>query len=288
MVVLNVKRLNESLFLFETKLDEKVYDVLSQIVTLQNGRLKVQRAASHMQDLCQHGVTRPVQARGLLDEQIQELRLSEESEFVPEGGSQNNPDPTLQRTGQQPSEAMKSLLERTAAEAVAKIGKENVQAGVPMEMGRVTEAMDVLRGAVNIVFPMGLPEHDPLRMELENREELAGSQASKEVLDPAQAVLWFASKELMPGQCLKDFLGKNEKTKVVVKLTTRSAGQPPREPVFSEAEQARLMMANHQRREELAALDKAAQDDDSYLNSQWADPNSLKRKMQGVNAINWK
>lgn len=43
-----------------------------------------------------------------------------------------------------------------------------------MEM--VKEALDQLRGAVMIVYPMGLPPHDPIKMEFEHREDLSGTQ----------------------------------------------------------------------------------------------------------------
>jgi hypothetical protein len=44
----------------------------------------------------------------------------------------------------------------------------------------------------------------------------------KEVVDFAQGTLWFSSKELVRGKKLKDFLGgANEKSKVIVKLSTR-------------------------------------------------------------------
>lgn len=43
-----------------------------------------------------------------------------------------------------------------------------------MEM--VKEALDQLRGAVTIVYPMGLPPHDPIRMEFDEREDLTGTQ----------------------------------------------------------------------------------------------------------------
>lgn len=45
-------------------------------------------------------------------------------------------------------------------------------------MGMVKEALDLLRGAVMIVYPMGLPPHDPIRMELEDKEDLAGTQVN--------------------------------------------------------------------------------------------------------------
>lgn len=43
-----------------------------------------------------------------------------------------------------------------------------------MEM--VQDALDQLRGAVMIVYPMGLPPYDPIRMEFENKEDLSGTQ----------------------------------------------------------------------------------------------------------------
>lgn len=40
----------------------------------------------------------------------------------------------------------------------------------------VVEALQILKGAVTIVYPMGLPPHDPIRAELENTEDLSGTQ----------------------------------------------------------------------------------------------------------------
>lgn len=43
-------------------------------------------------------------------------------------------------------------------------------------------------------------------------------QASKEVLDEEHTSLWWANKELGHEKTLKDYVGNNEKTKIVVKL----------------------------------------------------------------------
>lgn len=43
-------------------------------------------------------------------------------------------------------------------------------------------------------------------------------QASLQVLDESTAQLWWAGKELQRGKKLQDFIGKNEKTKLIVKL----------------------------------------------------------------------
>ena len=43
----------------------------------------------------------------------------------------------------------------------------------------VKEALDILRGAVTIVYPMGLPPHDNIKMEFENNEDLSGTQVCR-------------------------------------------------------------------------------------------------------------
>lgn len=45
----------------------------------------------------------------------------------------------------------------------------------------VQEAIDLLRGAVTIVYPMGLPPHDVICQEFDNTEDLSGTQSSLEV-----------------------------------------------------------------------------------------------------------
>lgn len=54
--------------------------------------------------------------------------------------------------------------------------QKQVQANICVTMEMVKEALDQLRGAVMIVYPMGLPPHDPIRMEFEDREDLCGTQ----------------------------------------------------------------------------------------------------------------
>lgn len=54
--------------------------------------------------------------------------------------------------------------------------QKQVEAGVCVTMEMVKDALDQLRGAVMIVYPMGLPPYDPIRMEFENKEDLSGTQ----------------------------------------------------------------------------------------------------------------
>jgi len=65
------------------------------------------------------------------------------------------------------------------------------------------------------------------------------------------AQLWFSGKELLPGKKMKDFVGNNEKTKVIVKLQKRGSGKPAREPLMSEDERKQLMLHAYRRQEQL-------------------------------------
>ena len=287
MVVLHVKK-NDSLFLLETTLEASVNDTIQSILCIYNGCLKIERICSEIVDLACYGISLPQEMRGLLDEQIEELHLVDTQAEIctPSGGYDLMKDPYQRRNGQQPKDNMREVLNNSVKDAKEMISKENVKKNNSMTWEVIRSTLDLLQGAVSIVYPMGLPEYDPIRMEFENRENLVGSQASTDVLDGTQAVLWFSTKELCRGKHLKDYLGRNEKSKVIIKLSTKSQGQPVREPVFSEEDQKRMMLANHKRREELLALEKAS--DDSYLNSPWADPNTMKSKLTGMNNISWK
>ena len=56
--------------------------------------------------------------------------------------------------------------------------QKKVQADICVTQATVKEALDILRGAVMIVYPMGLPPHDKIKAEFENEEDLAGTQVS--------------------------------------------------------------------------------------------------------------
>ena len=76
-------------------------------------------------------------------------------------------------------------------------------------------------------------------------------QAEKEVLDEETTQLWWAGKEMVRGKKLKDYVGRNEKTKIIAKLQKKGQGAPAREPVFSEEEQKQMMAYAYKKQEEL-------------------------------------
>jgi len=288
MVKLHLKQGDESLFLFETTCQAELSELIPQLVRIQNGRLKIERLFYEMEELAKHGITLPPNMQGLTEEQLSELNLHDEweDECIPTGGVVENKDPIGRRNGKAPGEKMAEVVNRTRKEAKAKISKEQVDANFPLTSEVVQDALDQMRGAVMIVYPMGLPPHDPIKQELENTEDLSGTQASLQVLDEGATQLWWAGKELQRGKKLQDFIGKNEKTKLIVKIQKKGQGPPSREPVFSEEQRKQMMAYAYRKQEELKKLE--TDEDDSYLNSGWADPQSLKRQFHGVGNVKWR
>nr|XP_055169334.1 cilia- and flagella-associated protein 298 isoform X2 [Nyctereutes procyonoides] len=241
-----------------------------------------------MEELAEHGIFLPPNMQGLTDDQIEELKLRDEwgEKCVPSGGSVFKKDNIGRRNGQAPNEKMKQILKKTIEEAKAIISKKQVEAGVCVTIEMVEAALDQLRGAVMIVYPMGLPPYDPIRKEFENKEDLSGTQAGLNVIRESEAQLWWVAKELRRTKTLSDYVGKNEKTKIIVKIQQRGQGAPAREPVISSEEQKQLMLYYQRRQEELKKLEE--NDDDSCLNSPWADNTALKRHFHGVKDIKWR
>ena len=82
-----------------------------------------------------------------------------------------------------------------------------------------------------------------------------------------------------------DRVGRNEKTKVVARLQKRGGGAPAREPAISE-EERRAMMAFYYKKQEEAKR-AAENDEDTYLQSDWANPKALKSSLIGASSISW-
>lgn len=287
MVKLHIKKGDESQFLYETTVELPIDELVKDVCAIHNGRLKVQRICAEMEELAEHGITLPPNMQGLTEEQVEELKLKDEwaDKCVPQGGVRENKDPIGRRNGQAPTEKMAEMMKKTTKEAKDMISKKKAEANVCVTQATVKEALDILRGAVMIVYPMNLPPHENVRLELENQEDLTGTQASTEVLEEDLTSIWFSGKEMLRGKQLKDFIGKNEKTKIVAKIQKRGLGAPGREPVVTEDEQKKMMAYYYKKQEEFKKLE--AESEDAYLDSPWSDSNQLKRQFHGMNNIKW-
>ncbi|XP_045480102.1 cilia- and flagella-associated protein 298 [Harmonia axyridis] len=288
MVIVHVKQKDDSQFLHETTLKTSVDDLINNIVAIYNGRLKIQRVCSEISELAKHGILYPPEILGLTLEQVEEMKLVDpyEEKCIPSGGFILNKDPIGRRNGRQPKKDMQDVLNKAIADAKEMISKNLVPLGKVMTMKIVQEALNILKGAITIVYPMKLPPHDVIRMEFENIEDLTGTQASLDVIDPVTAQLWFCGKEMFRDKTVADYVGKVENCKVIMKLSKKGSGAPAREPIMNDEERKQMMMHAYRKQEELKKL--TADDDDSYLNSEWADQGSMKRSFHGLTNISWR
>lgn len=288
MVFLHIKRGNDSQFLYETSVATPISKLNKEIVSIYNGRLKIGRICSEMEELAKYGPMFPPEILGLTDEQVSELNLVDQyaEKVVPSGGWIHNRDPVGRRNGRQPQEKMQEILLKSINDAKEIISKKLVDENKTLTVKQIQNAIGILRGAVTIVYPMDLPPYDPIRMEFTNTEDLSGTQASLEVIEPAKVQLWFAGHQMLAEKLLSDYLGKNEKCKVILKIVKHGEGAPGREPIFNEEARKQIMLQQYRRQEELKRLEE--DDDDSYLNSKWADNTNLKQQLNGIQDINFR
>merc|ERR1711966_65822 len=130
-------------------------------------------------------------------------------------------------------------------------------------------------GALMIAFPAGLPDWEPARLETEGIEDLEGTAEGVDVMSETNTIMWWASKQLEHHKTLADFVGKNDKTKIVVQLTKKGAGAPMRTGQQQSKDEQEAQMAYYfKKKEEWKKLEE--EDDDSYMSSQWANPKAMK------------
>ncbi|KAA0184494.1 UPF0769 protein C21orf59 [Fasciolopsis buskii] len=287
MVRIVLKRNDTAYFLLEVPASSTIEEILGLSCEIYNGFLKIHRICAEMDELAKHGVSLPPNMQGLTDDQILDLKLKDDwgEKCIPSGGYIECKDDIGRRNGKAPNEKMAQLIKRTIDEAKQLIKRDLVKQDRCMDKGTVKEALMMLQGAVMIVYPMGLPPHDPVRQELDNEEDLTGTHAAQEVIPIEEATLWFSGKEMLRGKLLSDYVGKNEKTKIVAKLSKRGTGAPAREPIIDEEQQKAMMSYYYKKQEEWKKLE--ANDEDSYLDSAWAESGQLKRQFHGLTNIKW-
>lgn len=86
---------------------------------------------------------------------------------------------------------------------------------------------------------------------------------------------------------LKNIIGVNEKTKLIVKVQPKKFGAPVREARVDHETYKAMLAYYYKKQKEEKEFEE--DDDDSYLNSEWANPLSLQKQLHGnLNNIKWK
>ena len=290
MVLLHVKRSDKDTFLFDTPAATEVDVVLREVVAIHNLRQKIGRLAAQVEGLAAHGPMKVPEQQGLDDETplLEDYDVKDgttKARAPPERGAHFCPDPSERRTGNAPSPELAAVLTKTVEDAKALASERQVQMKVATTQKALADAVGNIRGAVMIAYPMGLPDYDAVRQILEEREAVDGA-AGLEELEIEKASLWCFNKELQREKLLSDYVGKNDKSKVVAKLQKKGAGAPAREPVVSAEEQKAMIAFYHKKEQEMQKM--SLEDEDSYMNSAWANPKALKNAFSGVGDVSFK
>lgn len=175
------------------------------------------------------------------------------------------------------------MLLKTLDNAESTVHKDQADRKVCLSRKMLDDAMDEIRGAVMICYPMGLPEWDPVRTALEDCEDLSGTSYANDDMELDKAQLWFAGKQMLTEKQLKDFLGRHEKTKAVVRLQKAGGGAPAREPAVDSDTQKAMIAFYHKKQELMKKLEEDS--DDAYTHAEWANQSSLKSHFTGTQNI---
>ncbi|KAL4508407.1 hypothetical protein ABPG72_003711 [Tetrahymena utriculariae] len=299
MVLIHYKKTEFNQFLHETSNETNIEQVIADLVEINNLRIVLDRLAVSVEDLATHGVMKPEELRGLSDAETWNSAMElyppeKKQQWNPKPqvkpGQRYNEDKTAYRYGIILGEETTNTIINAANQAKEVISKKNVENKVVLKVETLKEQVNLLRGAVMIGYPgyHGLPEWEPARLILENQFDFTDREFDiGDYLDIKNASLWWAGKELLRGKLLKEYTGKNEKTKIIVKLQKAGSGAPVREPAIDQETHKKMLAYYYKKQEEQKKLEE--DDEDQYMNSAWANPKMLKNQLHGVNSdIAWK
>ena len=284
MVLLHVKgngKFHE--FLYQCSTKDSIDVITTNVIKIYNLRVTLKALCDEMKALMQFGPMRSAELKGLsskiIKETIPELKMNNDEDY------DFDLDPNGQRIGapitnKNVIKTLNELIERIQNYiSIERVSQR--QKGLT-KICELESFMDDLRGALLISFPNQLPDYDILQQILMQNTpiEVADPRHSKEVRDAKTAQLWFTSKKLLRSDDLSKYIGHNEKTKIVVKVTKQNGHMPMRESAVDEEMRKKMMAFWYKKQEKDKELKE--EDDDSYLQSSWADTDSLKKAFSGM------
>lgn len=293
MVLIHVKRSEHNQFLYESTVQIDVAELKAQLVEINNLRLKVDRLSTSLEDLATKGPMKPEELRGL--ENLDEYVKSEDLTVInglkampPKTGTREVVDETHHRTGWLLSEELEEEMLEGCRKAKSVLHVDNIAKKVPITKDVLEEQIEWFRGMTMKAYPAfhGLGQWEPVLLLLENKESIDFRLHGTDDVELDKAQLWWAGKELTDGKKLCDFVGKNEKCKIIVKIQHKGSGAPVREPLIDEESHKKMLSYFHKKQEEQKKLEE--DEEDAYLNSAWANPRQLKDQLHGTGAIKYR
>eukprot|EP01038_Epipyxis_sp_PR26KG_P005406 gene5406-7493_t len=273
MVVLQIKNSDSDSFLYETTCDTNNDAMIRDLVAVWNLRIRLRQLCGGLVELGRYGPMKPPDKAGL-----DEIHEKYDNQSV-DKTEYYEADPTGARCGNGVGPQLMDTIDRVVRDTLDILDKNNVQRKLAISLQMLQDKLDNIRGVTIMAYPMGLPEWDTVRLTIEGNEGLEGTAAGQDLLDESTAELWAASTMFNRSQTVAHRLGKNEKTKIIVKLQKPGAGAPGREAAVSEEEKKAMMAYYFKKQEEMKKLAESNEDD--YLHSSWADSKQLQRSLRG-------
>eukprot|EP01112_Ceratiomyxa_fruticulosa_P009823 TRINITY_DN2578_c0_g1_i1.p1 TRINITY_DN2578_c0_g1~~TRINITY_DN2578_c0_g1_i1.p1 ORF type:complete len:282 (+),score=62.63 TRINITY_DN2578_c0_g1_i1:327-1172(+) len=279
MVILHIKKGEESLFLFETTTDIVVSQLVFELVEIFDLRLRIVWISELVKLLVEKGPLKRVSEESL-EEKMQSIDISESSSSK---GKEKMVDDEEQR-GPPLDESISNVITRVVSDSLAAISSVQVQKKVPLTSQILIEAINSIKKILSLP---SLPPLDPnLTLALQEENWVPNlAQFVQEALLPENTSLWWANKELRPEDKLSVYIEKNEKTTIIAKLTKKGGGPPPRETSLDSETQKAMMAYYFKKQEEHKALEAS---NDDVNSSSWANPKSLKNAFTGTSNVAWK
>jgi len=127
-------------------------------------------------------------------------------------------DPSSQRTGWILEDDVTNTVLQACSEAKNYISSKKCDTKEKTTVDELFKHLDYLKAALTIAYPgnYGLPEWEPAVCLIYDKEDVLNKEeANTEYIKYDTATLWCAGKEYERHKYLSDYVGKNDKTKVV-------------------------------------------------------------------------
>ena len=295
MVLLHFKVNEKNQFICELPSTTEISEVIKQGVTINNYRCLIDSICMTMEDLLKYGPLKPEETRGLseteyMDDNLEEKYRAPRTPLPPKVGTKFNEDKTHHRTGWILEDDINKKILEEIVKAKEYISYKRADLRQTTTVEQLKEHINLMKAGVMIGYPnyYGLGDWEPCKHYFEdNVDILTRNEPNQDYYQFDTTCLWYAGKELERGKLLCDYIGKNEKTKIIVKFTRKGSGAPVREPLIDKETHSKMLSYYYKKQEEQKKLENESED--SYLDSQWADPKGMQKElyMKG-NDISWK
>lgn len=199
-------------------------------------------------------------------------------------------------------EDQQHVMQGPAEQAERYLSLARADAREESRVEELTQLAETLKGSAMMCFPERCSGADAqqrlvAKLDSDDTDEkehglchrllaILDDKATTEDILQGTAVMWWTGRPLARDVDFVTHVGKNEKTKLVVKLTKEGSNAPPREPAVDVKTQNEMMAYWYKKQEEHKKL--VEDDDISFGNSAWADPTQLKHALMGSGPVSYR